>query len=142
MGINLFADLGYDDNDPHVRKAREAAAVYAELMDSLVASRNEVGLSQDTLAKRMRTTQSSVSAIENGNDAKMSTILKYAQEVGCEIHIQVTRSGQATKSSNPEWVTITVLTDSAPQVSREWVDTTVPAARRLRSPEVELVGPR
>lgn len=123
MGINLFADLGYDDNDPEVRKAREAAAVYAQLLDSLVASRKRAGLSQKALAKRMRTTQSAVSEIESGQDARMSTVLKYAQAAGCEIHIEVTPSSTATQSRNPEWVTINVVPEGAPALNAAWVDT-------------------
>lgn len=123
MGINLLKDLGYDPNDTAVRKAREAAAVYAELLDSLVDSREKAGLSQAALGKRMGTTQSAVSEIERGADAKLSTIIRYAQAAGCEMHISVLPSDQATHTSNPEWITISVRATSTFTRASEWIDT-------------------
>lgn len=109
MGINLLKDLGYDEGSAEVRKAREAAAVYASVIDSLAASREQSGLSQKQLAKRMGTTQSAVSELENASaDARFSTIMRYAQAVNCEIHISVTPTAAAVHSQNSDWVTLEV----------------------------------
>lgn len=109
MGINLLRDLGYNDTDPEVRKAREAAAVYADLIDSLVQSRIDTNFTQKQLAKRMGTTQSAVSDLENaGVDARFSTIMRYAQAVGCEIHISVTPTTAAMHTTKVDWVTVEV----------------------------------
>lgn len=141
MGINLLSDLGYDDGDIEVRKAREAALVYAELMDSLVESRKGAGLNQTQLAQRMGTSQSAVSALENGADARLSTLIKYAQASGCEIHISVTPSATATHSKNPDWVTIKVNSDPVATPSTAWVDTSAATMKvgQVRIAELETV---
>lgn len=141
MGINLLEDLGYRDDDVAVRKAREAAAVYAELVDSLIESRERAGLKQRQLAKRMGTSQSAVSELENGSDARLSTIIRYAQAAGCEIHIRVTPAGPAEHTQNPEWITIDVKTPAAPKRARAWVDTSAGLASETTAvPLGELLG--
>lgn len=90
MGINLMADLGFDENAEDVRKARSAAQMYAGVIDALVACRNRLGLKQKDVAKLMGTTQSAISEFESVNsDARFSTLIRYAQAVDCDMVIEL-----------------------------------------------------
>lgn len=90
MGINLMADLGFDENAADVKKARGAATMYADVIDGLVACRNKLGITQKQVAKLMGTTQSAVSDFESVNsDARFSTLIRYAQAVDCDMVIEL-----------------------------------------------------
>lgn len=110
MGINLMKDLGFDESDVEVIKAREAADIYDRLIDALVSSREQMCLKQKDVAVKMQTSQSAVSDLENRNgDARFSTILRYAQAVGAEIEIQVCLPMHALRSAKHDWVTLDVV---------------------------------
>jgi len=73
-------------------KERSFAKTYAEvspLMDIALAiaeTRNKAGLSQLELAKKLRTTQSVISRVENGNqNLSMKMLAKIARVLGCVI---------------------------------------------------------
>jgi transcriptional regulator with XRE-family HTH domain len=90
MGINLMADLGFDENAEDVKRARSAARMYAGVIDTLVRYRKKLGLTQKKVAKRMGTTQSAVSEFESVNaDARFSTLIRYAQAIDCNVEIQL-----------------------------------------------------
>lgn len=56
----------------------------------LQAARIEAGLSQEEVAKRIKTTKSVISRIENhAEDMRLSTLDKFAQALHKEIHILV-----------------------------------------------------
>ena len=102
MGINLMKDLGFDEASPDVQNAREAAAVYSEIVDALVAQRDQSGLSQKAVAKKMRTSQSTVSEFESASsDARFSTLIRYAQAVQCELLIEISTPSYSRVN---EWV--------------------------------------
>ncbi|MGZ4726906.1 MAG: helix-turn-helix domain-containing protein [Acidimicrobiales bacterium] len=55
-------------------------------MDHLVELRHQQGLSQTTVAARMRTSQSAVARLEAGDsDARLSTLARYASALGTEL---------------------------------------------------------
>ncbi len=61
----------------------EAALRRRELLRSLAARREELGLSQTLVAGRMGTSQSAVARLESADvDARLSTIERYAAAVG------------------------------------------------------------
>ena len=104
MGINLMADLGYDENAEDVRKARSAAFIYADVIDSLVGCRDRMGLTQKMVAKRMGTSQSAISDFESVNsDARFSTLIRYAQAVDCDMVIEL------EPHSSTAWVELKVI---------------------------------
>ncbi len=94
MGINLMADLGFDEDSDEVKQARGAAEMYAEVMDELVTCRDAAGLTQKQVAKRMGTSQSAVSELESvSSDARFSTIIRYVQAIGCDLVIELSQPG-------------------------------------------------
>ena len=71
-------EVGYTDFKIGVllRQAREAA-----------------GLTQEEVAKRLKTQKSAISRIENhANDVRLSTLRRYADAVGADLHIRLTTS--------------------------------------------------
>lgn len=71
-------DLGYADFKIGVilRQAREAA-----------------GLTQEEVAKRLRTKKSAISRIENhADDVRLSTLRRYAEAIGAHIQIRLANS--------------------------------------------------
>ena len=114
MGINLFEDLGYDSDSIEVKDAREVSSMYSSVIDALVECRESSGLKQKEVAKRMGTSQSSVSEFENVNaDARFSTLIRYAQAVGCELVIEVSQPSE-------EWVTEGLKNTSDWSVGGTW----------------------
>jgi transcriptional regulator with XRE-family HTH domain len=101
VGINLFRDLGFDENSTEVRRAREEAAIYAQSIAGLVAARKGEKLSQAQVAERMGTTQSAVSEIEAGRkDVRLSTLIRYAQAVQRTLGVTM---ASRDKSADPIW---------------------------------------
>ena len=101
MGINLFRDLGFDEQSAEVRRAREEAAIYAQSFAGLLAARKSEGLSQAQVAERMGTTQSAVSEIEAGRkDVRLSTLIRYAQAVDRGLDLIMPKRA---KSAEPIW---------------------------------------
>lgn len=99
MGINLFRDLGFDEQSAEVRRAREEAAIYADSVAALFAARKSEGLSQAQVADRMGTTQSAVSEIEAGSkDMRLSTLIRYAQAVDRTIAVALSQRSGAAES--------------------------------------------
>jgi ribosome-binding protein aMBF1 (putative translation factor) len=54
----------------------------------LAKARNAKKLSQQSVAKKMATTQSVVSKLERGGDVKVSTLLRYVAAVGVELRVE------------------------------------------------------
>lgn len=61
-------------------------------MAELAANRQRLGLSQTEVAARMGTSQSAVARLESGgSDARLSTLERYAEALGVELHWRVWR---------------------------------------------------
>lgn len=72
-------------------EAYEALALEYQLVDQLLKARTRAGLTQDAVAERMGTTKSAISRLESaGKHApSLTTLKRYAQAVGCELHIEL-----------------------------------------------------
>jgi ribosome-binding protein aMBF1 (putative translation factor) len=56
-------------------------------------AREEAGLTQEELARRMRTKKSAISRIENhADDVRLSTLRRYADAVGANLQIRLAQS--------------------------------------------------
>ena len=57
----------------------------------LKQAREEVGLTQEQLARKLKTKKSAISRIENhAEDIKLSTLERFAKALGKHLHLQVT----------------------------------------------------
>lgn len=74
--------------DPKYRKAYEELASEFELASVLINARLHAGLTQEQLAKRMKTTQSTVARLEGGRaNPSTRTLEKFAQATGTRLKI-------------------------------------------------------
>ena len=75
--------------DPKYRKAYKELALEFELASVLVTARLHAGLTQEQLAKRMKTTQSTVARLEGGRaNPSTKTLEKFAQATGTRLKIR------------------------------------------------------
>lgn len=58
-------------------------------MRALVALREDLGLSQSEVARRLRITHQSVSQLERTRDPRLSTVLRYARAIGARVYFTV-----------------------------------------------------
>jgi len=75
---------------PGVRKSYEDLAVAYELRKQLITLRQKAGLTQEDVAKKLRTSKSNISRLENvhsGISPKLSTIQAYAEAIGYKLKI-------------------------------------------------------
>lgn len=80
--MNLDDLLEIDPADPLTQRARQLHEADRHLIKELVARREELGLSQREVARRMDVSQSAVSRIERGDrDLHQSTVSRYAMAV-------------------------------------------------------------
>jgi transcriptional regulator with XRE-family HTH domain len=80
------------DKNPGDRAAVEDAEQRELLIDKVVRLRKESGMSQAEVARRMNTTQSSVSEFEKATvDPRISTLQKYVRAIGSRIDFQIWR---------------------------------------------------
>jgi DNA-binding XRE family transcriptional regulator len=82
--------------DPRVKAEYEALESEFELLDELLRSRHEAGLTQEDVAIRMGTSRPAVARIEAGGGSKrhspsIGTLYKYAEAVGCKLKIKLVR---------------------------------------------------
>jgi DNA-binding XRE family transcriptional regulator len=76
------------------RRARIEAAVKAELESMPLAEiRKAIGMTQADLAGKLDTGQGSVSKIENAADMYLTTLRKYIQALGGELHLTASFPG-------------------------------------------------
>lgn len=69
---------------------RDISRRRGELVAELAANRQRLGLSQTEVAARMGTSQSAVARLESGgSDARLSTLERYAEALGVELHWRV-----------------------------------------------------
>ncbi len=76
--------------DPEFAKDYEAGYLEFKIGVMLRQAREEAGLTQDELAKKLKTKKSAVSRIENhAEDIRLSTLWKYAMALGKTLDVSV-----------------------------------------------------
>lgn len=79
-------------NDPATRAEYDALAPEFETARELVAARARAGLTQEEVAARMGTTQSTVARLESGKrPPSLRTVQRYAQAVGSRAVLRLER---------------------------------------------------
>lgn len=90
--LELFVDEQLED--PEFRAAYEDAQVRSSLLRQFFMRRKVRKISQLTVARRMGTTQSAVSELENGGgDPRLSTLQRYARAIGCRLAVELKDDG-------------------------------------------------
>jgi transcriptional regulator with XRE-family HTH domain len=75
--------------DPDYLRAYEALKPEFELAEKLIAARIKSGLSQEALAKKMGTSQSTIARLESGMTMpSLRTLSRFAEATNCEMQIQ------------------------------------------------------
>lgn len=75
-------------DNPKVRTEYERLESEFAFIDQLLSMRNQAGLTQEQLAKLMKTQKSNISRLERGNaNPSWSTLLKYAHACGFELSL-------------------------------------------------------
>lgn len=89
-----------DDLDRFIEKRKKESKEFAEGFDEgyenfkigvlLRLSREQAGLTQEEVARKLRTKKSAISRIENhAEDIRLSTLRKYAEALGKQIHLEI-----------------------------------------------------
>ena len=83
--------LKEDLKNPEFKKAFEKEEIFASLAIQIAQIRQKQGLSQKDLAKRLKTTQRTVSRLEdtNNNSLSLSTLLKLAGVLHKKLKIEL-----------------------------------------------------
>ncbi|MDI6099416.1 helix-turn-helix transcriptional regulator [Actinoplanes sp. NEAU-A12] len=88
------------------------------LVQALVRMRRRRGLTQGEAARRMSTTQSAVSELENGvTDARLSTLQRYSRVLGCSLEL-ILREGATRHFTSWEERTLPYKANSRTKVLR------------------------
>lgn len=94
------------DVNRYIQKRSESDADFAENFEEgytdfkigviLRQAREEAGLTQEEVARRLKTKKSSISRIENhADDVRLSTLRRYAAAVGAKLQIRLGHSRRA-----------------------------------------------
>ena len=77
--------------NPAVRKSYQEEGVFIELAIQIARLRTQKGLSQGALARRLHTSQQTISRIENPSNGSLSlrTLVKLAHVLGKELKVQL-----------------------------------------------------
>ena len=89
-----------DDLDKYIQRRKKTDKAFAEGFDAgyqefkigelLRNARHKRGITQDELARRLQTTKSAISRIENhAEDIRLSTLKKVAEALGKELRIAI-----------------------------------------------------
>ena len=80
------------------RKEYEALETEFALASAMIAARSRAGLTQDQLAQRMRTTQSTIARLESGRTLPSGkTLQRYAEATGSRLKIAFERAARPSK---------------------------------------------
>jgi len=89
------------DVERYIEKRKKRSPKFAENFESgydafefsvmLRQAREEAGITQETIAKKLRTRKSAISRIENNaEDIRLSTLNKYAKALGKKLKVHLT----------------------------------------------------
>ena len=87
-----------DDLERYISKRKKKSAVFAKSFEVgyenfrigliLRQAREELGITQEEVAKKLRTKKSAISRIENhAEDIRLSTLNQYAKALGRSLHV-------------------------------------------------------
>ena len=77
--------------NPHFAKDYESGYQTFEFSVMLREARERAGVTQESIAKKLRTKKSAISRIENhSEDIRLSTLHKYAKALGMRLRVQIT----------------------------------------------------
>jgi len=77
-------------SDPAFAKGYESGYTDFKIGVMLKVAREEAGLTQEQLAKKLNTKKTAISRIENhAEDIKLSTLERFAQALGKSLHVEV-----------------------------------------------------
>ncbi len=80
---------------PEYRKEFDALEEEFALASAMIAARSRAGLTQDQLAERMQTTQSTIARLESGKSMPSGrTLQKFAEATGSKLRIAFERSSK------------------------------------------------
>jgi len=91
-GVRRFKDrLKKELKDPEFRKAFDKEEIYASLAIQIAKIRQKEALTQQELAKRLHTTQQTISRLENIHNRSYSldTLIKLAYALGKQLKVKL-----------------------------------------------------
>jgi DNA-binding XRE family transcriptional regulator len=91
--------------DPKVRNAYNDLAPEFELLDKMLQARMAAGLTQQEVAKKMKTSTSTIGRLEGASTAnkhspKLETLKKYAAAIGYELKFEFIKIGNKQEQPN------------------------------------------
>jgi transcriptional regulator with XRE-family HTH domain len=90
-GANTFEDLIIElEKDPEFRREDRRQKPYYDLILEIIKRRRELNLTQEELATRVGTRQSSISRIESGeHNMRLSTLIEIAEALQARVRIRL-----------------------------------------------------
>ncbi len=75
--------------DPEFRKEYDALEEEFSLISQAIAARTRAGKTQAQIAEVMGISQPAVAKIEAGKVKSLTTLQKYAEALGCKVHLEL-----------------------------------------------------
>jgi len=117
---------------PELRQAYEESEPAYLLSSAMLRARSDLGITQAELARRMGTSQSVVSRLENMDSSPtLRTVVKVAKALGCEVELRFVRREAETEAEVLEAEVLPAIGARPPQ---QWVD----AMREIVREEVQV----
>ncbi len=79
-------------NNPEIKKEYDEFTPIFQIKKELLAARIKKGVTQEELARRIKTSKSNISRLESLNNTytpNLNTLIKYAKALGCEIRVSI-----------------------------------------------------
>jgi len=119
---------------PELRQAYEESEPAYLLASAMLRARSDLGITQAELARRMGTSQSVVSRLENMDSSPtLRTVVKVAKALGCEVELRFVRR-EAETEAGAEVPSADVLPAIGARPPQQWVD----AMREIVREEVQV----
>ena len=85
---------------PAARKEYERLGPEFEVASALISARKRAKLTQEELAKRMKTRQTAIARMESGRHlSSMKTIANYAAATGCRVSLKLVGNARAARAT-------------------------------------------
>lgn len=95
MSLNKFKQKALEN--PEVREEYDALQEGFSLIDQLISMRTKAGLTQEELAKKLRTSKSNISRIEHGRgNPGLGTLSKYAAACGFRVKLETAENDRSS----------------------------------------------